>query len=170
MTEMVDGSSAVAASRTKVLDDIEASRALAVGRVFRGGVLGGVGILTALGADILAHSGVSMGPSALVIVGGGVLAAGTGFTLIGRALPHLRRFGDRRGMQLFSAAGVLGASAVVRGLSSVLAGFVGWERLTFLAADVAALGMVVSAIALVVIFVAGVLFGWTEPDSLEDLD
>ena len=151
--------------RPRKSDDITASRDEAVDRVFRGGLLGTAGLVSALTAEIVARAGLSTHVVELLLVGGGVLAAGIGFTLVGRALPHLRRFGGRRGVQLFGSAAAFGIGAIARGISSVAAGILGWSSPLMLIADIGALGMVVAGIAMLVIFVAGVLFGWTEAED-----
>jgi hypothetical protein len=171
MTKDLEAEGRLPVDRANGAKDIGTSRRLAVDRVFRGGILGTLGVAATIATDVLLHTGISMPlPGQLILVGAGTLAAGIGFTLVGRALPHLRRFGGRRGVQLFGAAGAFGLSAVVRGVTSVVSGIAGgWTNPLVLLADLAAAGMVVAGIAMIVIYVAGVVFGWREAEPMEDL-
>jgi len=127
---------------------LQASRVVAVDRVFKGGALGvlGGGLFT-LGAN-----GVfGLGTTGLVLTLGGMVVGGVGCVLVGLAASHLAKFGGRRGALTLAAVGGVGVSTSA------------WVLSLFLRSEWLALGGsmgFVASVGLVVLLVVGFLIQW----------
>ena len=91
--------------------DLLASRALATGRIFRGGFLTIFGTVAAAAVEQWELLGSGTMVSAVTV--GGVVMVGVGLWTIGRAAKHLLRFGGLRGALLLGAFGGLGVSTML---------------------------------------------------------
>lgn len=150
-----DGSAVVVESPEEIAvpSGLAVSRARAVDRVFKGGILSVLGI-GALGVGI---AGPSYVLSYVFGVGGCVLA-GIGFGVLGAAARHFMRFGSTRVALALGASVGLGASVILWGLSGLAPVL---ERIPFLyVLNLPATFAVLGFGAFIVLLTLGALLRW----------
>ncbi len=135
-------------------NELELSRAVAVDRVFKGGVLSVLGVVLC----VLGLSEFMPGFETWITTIAGVLIGGYGGLKVGRATSHLAKYGGKGSSWLFRATAGLGASLVTLGVTWIFwpFGYEGWVEVIGNLAAISAVGFA----GLLVLLIARTLFGW----------
>ncbi len=137
-------------------NELELSRAVAVDRVFKGGVLATLGVVLYV---LAGFAFMPPGFATWIAATAGIFIGGYGGLEAGRAASHLAQYGgERSSLPLLTTAG-LGASLVTVGVTHAFLPFLGYEGWVEVIRNLASISTVGFA-TLLVLLVARTLLGW----------